>query len=478
MEGKAVMLNYKKFDADIVSSYVENLLNNGNIFEIIRFLENEYQHIGISFDLSDKIDFEFELNEKRLIDLNNDLINKYLVQYCKAKNTYYYLLEIDNALIHQAVFNLNMAPNYDKRFIKYLVSDDKAVKLINYFFHFYIENYKNSIGHGRNAKSSYIDALIEKRDAFSELSEDQYIKILQNVLTEPKIKDILQKEVEEHNNWMTNKTEIQKNIWNLICNLDVNIETVRLLSWMSEFICGNIDSFFCKNYNKIEEQLKRWSNFEYKEPINNYDYYSNGDDYDDRTRIQMLICSYVKSFDELKKLEYDGAKAYIYQYKGWWGLVDSFDGGIDDYINFFETYGKRKEGAYIDNLFKYFELNVINYQEKYFKTFINYCSPDSKLVLENFQNIGSGILAYDDWDIERLFERNNLNDEQQKYYLMLYNKQKDKSEILEAIAKLPKQNEYNELLREITILENKIKEKQFWLYILLICIFLYQIFFK
>ena len=92
------------FNRSVTPEYTKQVFKNGSIIEIVNFLENEYQNISL-FDLNDKT---YEELEKELLDRDIDLINKYLVRYCKTEYIYFYLLERDNQLIHQAIFNLNI----------------------------------------------------------------------------------------------------------------------------------------------------------------------------------------------------------------------------------------------------------------------------------------------------------------------------------------------------------------------------------
>ncbi len=468
------------FNRSVTPEYTKQVFKNGSIIEIVNFLENEYQNISL-FDLNDKT---YEELEKELLDRDIDLINKYLVRYCKTEYIYFYLLERDNQLIHQAIFNLNMIPYYRKNFVRLLISEQESftyfsTSLIEIFFRFYIDNYLRTTFFSRpesSHKLSYLDALLERKDTFEALSRKEHTELLQSILTEPKIVNILQKESVDHDNWMTNKTNIQKNTWNLICNMEVNIDSIRLLSWMSDNFHKNINSSFTKDSKEIEKQLARWSNYDYKKPVDDYDYYSDGDDYNDKTRIQMIIFSFYNSGEDQKFLEYDGVRAYNYQFTGWWSIVDLHDDPIEEYKKFLETYGKREDGEYKDRSFKYFKLNEMNYTEKYFKHFKYHCKYDNELVIKNFEKIGSGILELSMWGMERLFDDNNLSDEKRQYYLKLYNKEKDKNELINRMDKLSNEDNYNKLLEKITALENKKDlHSHLGVYVLLIIILIYLI---
>ena len=440
-------IEYKKngYNPDVAESLINEIFNNGTVLEIIKFLENDYQNIYIF-----AIDKEtYELYEKILLDLNNNLIDKYLIRYCKSKNTFYYLLQKNDLLINQGIFNLNIISYYDKNLINILISN---LEILKTFFNFYIDNYKNTL-----SKPNYIDSLITKMDGFNKLSDEEHIEILQNVLTLPKILNIIEKEKNDYDNWMTNKTELQFNIWDLICNLEVNINSIRLLSWISN---GNYESLnkSYKNSHSIKEMLKKWSNYNYVEPKDDYDYYSNGDDYNDKINIQMLISAYSDCQDKFDEeyLKYDGVRAYRYKYDTWWSIANIDNDDKKEYVKFIDD-------NYKDKMFTYFKLNKDNYQEKYFQEFSNFFNPDEKIVLENFEKIGNGISYYTLWDLNNMFNENNINEEKRRYYLNLYFNQKDKNKLISNI---------NNLSNEIEYLKNK---KYTWIYVLLIGILIVQI---
>ena len=58
-----------------IQMYIEELFQNGNVIEICNFLENEYGDKYFSYNEN-----YHEKLEKILLDLNNNLINAYLVQ--------------------------------------------------------------------------------------------------------------------------------------------------------------------------------------------------------------------------------------------------------------------------------------------------------------------------------------------------------------------------------------------------------------
>lgn len=119
-------------------SYMRFLFNSGNIIEIIKFLKKEYKTGGYLH--WSRIDFES--NEKILLDLNNDLINRHLIRCCKSSSTFYYLLEKDTSLVDEASYNLTMAKYYDHRFVERLVNHSNKTDIITYFMCLNIENYK------------------------------------------------------------------------------------------------------------------------------------------------------------------------------------------------------------------------------------------------------------------------------------------------------------------------------------------------
>lgn len=427
---------------------------NASTLEVIKFLENDYQNIYI-FSIEKEV---YEVNEKILLDRNNELINKYLIRYCKSKNTFYYLLQTNELLINQGIFNLNIISYYDEKLTNILSSN---IEILKTFFNFYIKNYEHTL-----SKPNYIDSLIVKKDGFNKLSDEEHIQVLQNVLTLPKISNIIEKEKIDYDNWMTNKTELQSNIWNLICNLEVNLDSIRLLSWISDNNYKSLD----KPYNdthSLKEILEKWSNYNYVEPKDDYDYYSNGDDYNDKINIQMLISAYSDYSNVLDEecLKFDGVKAYQYKYNTWWNIVKIENDNIQEYIKFLEDNHQEK-------MFTFFKFNEYNYQEKYFHKFLDSFTPDEKLVLDNFERIGSGITYYDLWDINNILSENNVETEKRKYYLNLYFNQQDKNKLLSNIKNLSNKDEINELNEKIESIKNK---KHTWLYILLIGILVVQI---
>jgi hypothetical protein len=449
----------RNFNEDIFMDIVNEVFNNQSTLEIIYFLENDYQNIyNFSIDIE-----KIEVSEKILLDLNNDLVNKYLIRYCKSKNTFYSLLQIDDMLIHQGIFNLNIIQYYDTKLINILLSD---IEMLKTFFIFYIENFENTL-----SKSNYIDSLITKTDGFNILSDEKHIEILQYVLGLPKISNIIEKE--KNNNWMENLTEIQSNIWNLICKLEVNIDTIRLLSWIS----NNNYKFLNKTYENtysIKEMLEKWSNYNYVEPKEDGEDYSDDVDHNDKIKIQMLISAYSNDFNQLDEecLKYDGVKAYRYKYYAWWQVAKINNDDIEEYIKFLE-YNRQEK------MFIYFKFNENNYQEKYFSEFKKlFFLVVGELVIENFEKIGSGIVCYDLWDLNDMFDENNVNKEKREYYLNLYFDQKDKVKLISEMKKMSDINNssnekaLNNLYAEIEFIKN---EKHIWLYILLIGIFIMQI---
>lgn len=329
-------------------------------------------------------------------------------------------------------------------------------------------------------KNSYIDALIEKRDSFCELSDKEYVEILQRVLPQSGLVDVLKKESLDYDNFLGNSTKLEENIWNLVYNLNVNIETIKLLSSISEYVCSarNIKSWFRKDSVEIDKQLDRWSLYDYKKLINDWDSYNTSDVYHKRTAIQMLIWSYKGDFDVSKSQNLDGAVAYNYRYG--YKPMDYWD--INEYKKFIETHGERIDGKYKDEQFSYFHFNEENYQEKFFKVFYKHCYTDAKLVLKNFHKIGKSIIVLDKWDMQRIFKENSLSEEKKEYYTNLYieqqQKQQNMNEILDIVNGLPQKQDYNLLLEKIILAEDKASKKVSLLYIVIISILLYQVFFR
>ena len=107
--GIKMSLDYSKndFNKNIKPLLEKELFNNGSIIEVIKYLEKDYNNEKYYFPSNEEI-IGNEINEKILLDLNNELINKYLIRYCKCENTFYYLLQLDETLINQAIFNLNI----------------------------------------------------------------------------------------------------------------------------------------------------------------------------------------------------------------------------------------------------------------------------------------------------------------------------------------------------------------------------------
>lgn len=278
------------FKKSVGSDIVKYVFQKLNTYEIIKFLEHDYYETNST---------DIDNDEKILLDLNNELINKYLVRYCKSKNTYYYLLELNETLINQGIHNLNIIVLYDEKLVNKLVLNDNLNnKLIKRFFYFYIENYKKTIFSRKN----YLDSFIERKDNFVNLSDDKYIDILSCILTLRKIPKIIKKEKKESNEWMRNKTELQFSIWNLICNLNVNDNTIRLLSWIGEENYMNLDMHYHSNMS-TEDMIDKWSNFMYGADVNNPERAGNND----KINVISLIRSYSKTSEihSKKEKEYD-----------------------------------------------------------------------------------------------------------------------------------------------------------------------------
>lgn len=425
-------IDYAKssFDKGIAPLLIKEIFRKNNSIEIINFLENEYQNITTSSEDKNLDD----TNEQVLLKLNNELINIYLIRYCKSKNTFFYLLELDSNLINQGVFNLNITHSYENKLIQYLVKNEN---ILNVFFSFYLEN--SSL-----VWTNFIYAFINKENEFSLLSEDVYFNILKTIFTHKKIADLIKEESEPYSELSSNR--ICYSIWNLLENLEVNEKSIALLSSIGSFGHKRLD----KPYNTkttSKQLLKKWSSYNYNEVKRDdvFDFRTSKEDFQDRTNIQILIASYANYSNPLNS-EYEGVRAHGYMHCS----IDTFL--KDAYAN--DDYSKEAYIKYIrdnqdDIVFEYFKLNYWNYTEKYFDVVYKIMELNRSLIIENFETIGKCILVLDWWDINRLIEENNLSENKKNYYKTLYYMQKLKLD----------NNQINELIDRqnyvINIVENK-----------------------
>lgn len=418
------------FDKGVAPLLIKEIFKKNDSIEIINFLENKYQNITTSYEDEDLCD----VNEQILLKLNNELINMYLIRYCKSKNTFFYLLELDNNLINQGIFNLNIIYSNENKLIKYLV---KNQNILNIFFIFYFEA-SNLIW------TNLIYSFINKENEFSLLSEDVYFSILEVIFTHNKITDLIEKESEPYSELSSNR--ICYSIWNLLENLEVNEKSIALLSSIGSFGHERLD----KPYNTkttSKQLLKKWSSYNYNEVKrdNEFDFRTSKEDFQDRTNIQILIASYANYSNPLNS-EYEGVRAHGYMHCS----IDTFL--KDAYAN--DDYSKEAYIKYIkdnqDNiLFEYFKLNYWNYTEKYFDVVYETMKLDRSLIIENFETIGKSILVLDWWDINSLLEENNLSENKKNYYKTLYYMQKLKLDNNQINELIDKQNSV------INIVENK-----------------------
>ncbi len=457
-----MLLDYSKndFNKNVKPILEKELFTNGISAEIIKYLEKDYNNEKFYFPNKDEV-IKAELNEKILLDLNNELINKYLIRYCKSENTFYYLLQIDESLINQAIFNHNITLFNSDKLFEILIQN---LKLLELFFKNLIEN-SDSIF---NAKK-YIIELINKNGKFNILSNEEYINLLQEILPLSKISDIIEYEINNDDFLSNDNAILQISIWNLLCNLEVNESTIKLLSWTSENGYRNLSNGY-NSTQTIEEVLEKWSNYNYQKPDEEYGYSSYAD-YNDRINIQMLISAYGEIFNLKKDLmvKYDGVKAYLYKSVHWTNLSEKYNKEelFEDFIKY-ELFDGEK--YYIDDdneVLKYFKLNKLNYDKKYFKIFKEYFSPDENLVIENFEKIGSAITSFDLWDIENILDEKKLEKEKIKYYMNIYYSQVEQSKLMDKIDNLPNQDAFNNLYAELELVKNK---KDTWIYLLLIVI--------
>lgn len=453
----------RDFNDNILPVLSTEVFRNCSILEIIKFLENEYNEYPINdwyikgwYIKEDSIN---DSNEKILLDFNNELINKYLVQYCKSENTFYYLLELDDRLINQAIYNLNISFSKIDKLLAILI---KKQDLLRVYLTNSLLNYK------KNPYFSYtIIPLINKENRFKDLTDENHINLLHNILPMNEFKNIIQKEKDDND--ICDTSELEISIWNLLCNLDVNLNTIKLFSSISINNYDDLDNGYKSMYS-VEEILEKWSNYDYKSIDG--DEYTSYANYKDKINIQMLISAFADLLEFKKELilKYDGVKAFIYKYRHWSNFLEESSSNENSYNNYIKTNILNNERQYIErdgSINYFFALNKDNYDEEYFKIFSKYFEPDKKLVIKYFEKIGSGITEYKLWQIEDILDDESLTKEEKKYYFNLYFDQVDKKKLINKINNIPTQKEFNNLKSDIQYLKNK---KDFLLYLLIVII--------
>lgn len=447
------------YSKNVLPYFVRELFSNSTSMEIIKFLKNDYNSNEFRSECN-------KSNEKILLDLNNELINKHLIRYCKSENTFYYLLELDSSFINQAIFNINIGYFKNKKIIEILLNNKELLKV---FFENLIENIY-SISYSKYLILSLIN---EKEILFDKLSNDEYISLLKIVLPHNNLLKIIKEEIEDDDVRFSRYHQFQKSIWNLLCDLEVDENSIELFSKMGKIYNVHLDTAYDKNHT-IEDILKKWSDYDYKE-INKDEDYKPYIDYNDKLNVQMFISLY--NISDLKDLmtKYDGVKAYLYKYRHWTNLTN-WKTKLKDYKEFIENellqVGEKYISNETENPIKFFILNKSNYEEaEYFKIFKEYFEADGKLVIENFEKICKAFLEDDNYglyEIENLFEEQELEIEKRQYYLDIYHNYIHREQLEKELSdKFLKEKDFYKLAIDLQTSKNR-KDKLFFILLILL----------
>ncbi len=382
------------FDKHIRGILTEEIFTRGNSIEIINYLENSYQ--DSFFITENQID---DINEKILLNLNNKLVNLYLIRYCKSANTFFSLLKNNPFLIENGIFNNGLIYKVSSNLTAYLLTD---INLLKTFFNYYMES-NNSI---------LLKKIICKEEGFESIADKIYFEVLENIFRHRKLETILKEESEPYSELASDR--ITYAIWRLLEKLDVNENSIIVLSSIGGFKDRYMSIPYDSNIT-INKMLEKWSSFQYNkvEKDDEFNFVTSSTDILDKVAIEMLIASY--STKNLHTSKYDGVRAYSYMYND---------------IEYFIKYDKKEFENFIvennrnaqnkDQMFDYFKYNIFNYTKDFFAISYDRLDLDKTLILERFEEIGKSIIAMEWWQLEELLEFNNLEENTKQYYKTLY----------------------------------------------------------
>ncbi len=398
----------QSFNKNVAHLLSREIFTNGNVAEIIKYLETDYNNYQLyTYENFDKI------NEEILLALKNKLVNNYLIKFCKSKETFFSLLKSDQTLLTQAIFNKNIWSFGTNTLILYLLDN---IEVLETFLNFQLES-KSMI---------LVNDLINKKNVFASINEDVYFDVLKTIFAHHNIENILKDESEEYS-YDPLKDRLCYSIWNLLENLTVNATSISLLASIGAYNRKYMRIHYNGSKYTVNDMFIKWANFKYNkvERAAPFDFVTSNADELDEIYIQMLIASY-SSINFLKS-KYDGARAHFYMY-----------GHIEQFLPYYDDKDKDKDKEEFENfinkqrkdkMFEYFKFNFWNYTEDFFDISYRKLELEGRLILKNFEQIGKSITILDWWDLNNILEDNRLSKDENRYYKTLFYFQKNELDI-------------------------------------------------